>query len=124
MQRSPRLSLVFCILVLLLRIFVSKIIFLSTVEAFDIGDVFFFFHENNIDTYCREVLVFSLSLSTIMPRTYLVVLVFFLVDGGCLLPTEYVSKKDVNRLILPRVFIFFFCWFVPLEILGINLSGI
>lgn len=78
-------------------------------EAFDIGDVFFFFHENNIDIYYREVLVFSPSLSTIMPRTYLVVLVFFLVDGGCLLPTGYVSKEDVNRLIFPRVFIFFFC---------------
>ena len=94
----------------------------SAVEAFDMGDIFFFLLGSNVDTYCRRVLASSLSPSTTMPRTSLVVLVLFLEGGGCLLSTWYVSRGDIVRFILPRVLILFFCWSVPSETLGVNLS--
>lgn len=95
--------------------------FLFTVEEFDIGNVFFFLLESNIDTYYKRVLTLSPSLFTTVPKTFLIVLVFFLVGKVCLLLTEYVSNKNFDGFILPRVFILFFYWFIPLEILDIDL---
>lgn len=94
-----------------------------TVEVFDVGDILFFFLANDVDICCRGVLALSMSLSTIVTRTSLVVLVLFPVGGRCLLLTGYVSREDIGRLILPRVLIPFFRWFIPLEIHGINLLG-
>ena len=95
----------------------------STPKAFYIGDIFFFFLGSNINTYQKGVLASFLFLSTTMPRTSLVVLVFFLVGGRCLLLTRYVRREDVDRLIFFKILIFLFCQSVLLETLGINLQG-
>ena len=97
---------------------------LSIIEVFDLEDVFFFFLGSNGDTCHGRVLALSPSLFTTVLRTFLVVLILFLVGGRYLLPTKYVSKEDVDRLILSKVFIFFFRWSVPSETLGINLSSV
>ena len=106
-RRSSRLSLVFWLLVFFLKTLIGKMALLSAMEAFNMEDVFFFLLRSNVDTCRRGVLVSSPSLFTTVPRTSLVVLVFFLVGGGCLLPTRYISREDVDELILPRVLIFF-----------------
>ena len=115
------LLLVFWLLVFFLRTHVDTMAFPSAMEVFDMKDVFFFLLGNNIDTCHREVLASSPFSSTMVPKTSLMVLVFFLVGGGCLLPTRYVSRENVNGLILPRVLSFLFCWSVPSETLGIDL---
>ena len=120
MRRLPRLSLVFYVLVFFLKTLIGEMALSSIVKTFDIGDIFFFFLESNINTFRRRVLASSLSLSIIVLKTSLVVLVFFLVGRRCLLPTGYVSKEDVDGLILLKVFIIFLCWSIPSETLGIN----
>ena len=82
-----------------------------------------------IDIYYKKVIVATLSLLFPALKTSLMILVFFinlgLIDKRLLeaLPTTYVSMERVSRFILPRVFILFFSWPIPLEILGINLLG-
>lgn len=82
-------------------------------EAFNMRDVLFFFLVNNIDTYCREIVAVTMFLSLTAPKTALIVLDLF-VDLALmgkrlmgLLSTKYISKENVNRLILSRVFILF-----------------
>ena len=100
--------------------------FSFTEEAFDIREVFFYFFGNDVNICYRKILVLTLFLSTMAPKTFVVVLIFFigLVDGRLLFSTKYISKGGVNRLIFFKVFIFFFCWPVTLEIPSINLSYI
>lgn len=107
-----------------MRILVGEIALLLTVEVFNMGDVFFFFFGSNINTCYKGVLALSLSLSTTVPSISLVVLVFFLINGRCLLPTGYVSREDVGRFILSGVFILLLDWFIPLETFGINFSDV
>ena len=119
--RLLRVSLVFWLLVLFLKKFVSKMALLFAVEVYDMGDVFFCLFKSNIDTYYRKVLALSPSSSITMPKTFFVVLVFFLVCERCLLPTKCIGREDVNGFILLKVPIFLLCWSVPLETLCINL---
>lgn len=100
------------------------------VEPFNMGDIFFFFLGHDVDTCCKKVIVAILSLPPMTLKTFLVVLVLFvylaLVGKKLLglLPTKYISKKSVNKLILLKVIIFFFCKSLFLERLGINLANI
>lgn len=107
-QKLLRLVLVFWLLVFNLRRLIGKITIFSIMEAFDIEDVLFFFFRSNIDTYCRRVLALFPSLSIMVPKTFLVVLVFFLVGERYVLPIRYINREDVGRLILPRVLILLF----------------
>lgn len=91
-------------------------------------DIFSFFLDN-INTYYRSVMVATLFLPRTMPKTFLVVLVFFtgltLVGRRLLevLPTKYVRKRSINELILLRVLLFLFYRPTPLETLSINLAN-
>ena len=94
------------------------------VEGLDLGDVFFFrLDDIGIDIYCKEVMATTLFSPPTVPRTSLVVLVFFaslaLVDGRLLevLATKYVSRKSVNRPISSRVPLLFFCRLILLKTL-------
>lgn len=70
----------------------------------------------------------TMALPPTVSKISLVVLVFFTglvqVDRRLLrlLPTKYICKKSVNRLIL--IGIFFLCKSVPLKILGIKFASI
>ena len=81
--------------------------------------------KNNVNNYCKRVIATILSLFFVVPKNSFVILIFFislvLMDG--LLPTIYINKERVSKFILPKVFILFFCWFISLEIFGINLLG-
>lgn len=99
--------------------------------ALDIGDVIFFLLDDiSISTYCKEVIAMTLSLSFTAPKTSLVILILFvslaLVAGRLLRMffTRYVSKRNINKLILFRVFLLLFCRLIPLKILCIDLAGI
>ena len=98
--------------------------FSFAIKVFDIRDVFFFFFRNDISTYGKEVVAATLFLSSTVPKTFLIVLVFFagLVLVGRLLVSRHISRKNVNRLFFPKIL--FFGWFLLLEALGINLLDI
>lgn len=87
-----------------------------TIEAFDLEDDLFFFFENNVDTCSRGVVATTLFLSSATLKISLIVLVFLaaLVLIGEL-PTMYVNKGKVSRLIYPKILSL--DWFVPLETL-------
>lgn len=53
--------------------------FFFTEKVFNIREVFFFFFSNNVDTCCRKILALVLSLSIIVVKISLVVLVFYVV---------------------------------------------
>lgn len=115
-----RLLLVFWLF--LIRTFANVIDFLFAEKALNVGNVIFFFFDNDIETYYREVLAMTLFLLIITLKTFLVVLVFFMVLVGrkLLFPTRYVSKGGVNRFIVPKVLIFILSWLIALEVLTIN----
>lgn len=90
------------------------------VKVLDLEDVFsFFFNDINIDTYYRKVIAITpLALST--PKTFLMVLVFLaslaLISGRLLVfATNYVINKNVNRLSLFGVLLFFLCRLISLK---------
>lgn len=116
----PRPTLVFWIL--FLKLFSRVITFLSVIEAFDLRDVFFFFFKNHVNIRDKKVMTVILSLSSTMPETSLVVLIFLtglaLVDK--LLPIRHVSRKRVNKLIFFEILLF--GWSVPLDVLDINFA--
>lgn len=97
-------------LLLFFKTLASIIIFFFAKKALNVKKVFFIFFSNNVDTYYREVLTSILCLSTMVPRIFLVFLVFFsvLVSGRLLLPTRRINKEGINRLILPKVLFSFF----------------
>ena len=76
-------------------------VYLFAEEILNIEEVFFLFFSNNIDIYYRKVLALILSLSTIAPKTFLVVLVFFLdlVGKKLLFLIRCISKENISRLI-------------------------
>ena len=73
--------------------------------------VLFFILNTNTDIYYREVLASTLLLSTIIPKTFLVVLITFisLVSKRFLFLIRYISKRSVSKLIIFRVFILLLC---------------
>lgn len=97
----------------------------SIVKVFDLEKIFFF--ENNVDIYYRKVVVATLFSLFTLPKTSLVVLVFFvdlvLADRRLLrlLPTKYISRESVSGFIFSKVFILLFYKFISLEIFDINL---
>lgn len=93
------------------------------VKVFDLGDVFFFLFGNDVGTCGKEIIAMTLSLSFVISKTFLMVLIFFanLALVGRLLSTRNISKGKVNRLILPKVL--FFGESMPSKALGINLLG-
>ena len=99
----------------LLWILVGIMAFLFIVEALDMGDIFFFLLGSKIDICCKWVLASSLSSS--MPRTSMVFMVFFQVGGESLVSRirkwlffiSCVSRGGVGGLILFGVFLLFFC---------------
>lgn len=76
-----------------------------------------------------RIMVATLFLPPTVPKTSLIVLVFFasliLVDGRLLgvLTTRYVSRRSVSRIILPRVLLLLFCRLVPLETFDMNFAS-
>lgn len=104
--------------------------FFFMVEIFDIGNIFFFFYENNIDIGYKGIIIATLFLSPTTSIAFLIGLVFFaglaLVNRKLLglLPTRYVNRKSVSRFILPNIFILFFYRSISLETLDINLADI
>ena len=87
--------------------------FLFNVEIFDVEYVFYLFFGNNFNICYKKVLTLSLTLSTMAPKSFLVVLVFFigmvLVNRRLLLFIKYINKEDVSGFIFLKVFILFFC---------------
>ena len=81
--------------------------FLPVVEAFNLEDVFFFFFRNNIGICGRKIMAATLFLSSAMPKTSLIVLIFLtcLALVGALLPTRHVRKGKVSELILFKIFL-------------------
>lgn len=108
------------------KILARVITFFLLEKAFNIRDVFFFFLENGVNTYCRRVVIVILSLFSMAPKIFLVFLVFFvnLALLGRLLLIRYISRELNSGFILFGVLILLFCCFIPLEILDINLLGV
>lgn len=108
---------------------VRVITFFLIEKVFDKRDILPLFLGNDVNTYCKRVMATILSLSPIIPRAFLLVLVYFaglaMVEKRLigLLSTRYVNKESVSGFILPKVLILFLCRFVPLEILDINHAG-
>ena len=99
------------------------IAFSFTEKTFNMEKVFFFSFNNDIDICYKRVLIITLLLFTIVPKTFLVVLVIFigLVGKKLLLSTRYISKGDVSQLIFSRIIIFFLSLLSSSKALGINL---
>lgn len=99
------------------------------VEVLDMGDVLLFFL-NAIDICCKGIIVATLFLPTMASKTFLVVLVLSaslaLIGGRLLgvLPTKYVSRRIVSKVILLGVLFLFFRRLIASETLGINLADI
>ena len=102
-------------------------ILILEIEVFDIRNILLFFYKN-IDNYYRRVMVATLFLPPIVPKTSMVILVLvpgLILVGRRLLEfffTRYINRGIVNRLIFLGVFIHLFCKFVSLKILGINFA--
>lgn len=92
-------------------------------KVLNIEKILFFFYSNNINTCYSKILALILFPSSIALRMFLVILVYFigLIDKRLLFFTKYISKRGINRFILPRVLIFLFYQILALEKLGINL---
>ena len=93
--------------------------------ALDLGNVLLFFFKNDIHIRGREVVAMTLSLSSAVPKTLLMVLVFFAglaLMGG--LPTRHVNREKINGLSPSGVLLLLFCKFVLLETPGIHLASI
>lgn len=112
-----------------LRTLYCIVTFLITIIAGDLKHVFLVFRlfDSGVNTYYKGVLASTLSLSTMVSRIFLVVLVRFislaLIAKRWLVPTRYISRKDVSGFILLKVFILLFCLFVLLETVGIDFSS-
>lgn len=97
--------------------------FFMTVEALNLEDIFLFLFDSlSMSKYCRRDITITLSLAFLVPRTFLVVLVFLaslaLVDRRLLvLATRYVSKRNISKLSLSGVLLLLFHRFVPSKIL-------
>lgn len=98
--------------------------FPMVVIALDLGDIFLFFHKNNVNTCGRRVVAAALFLSSAMPEISWEILVFFacLALMGRLL-TRHVSKEKISRLGFSRIFFLLFCRLVSSETLNANLTG-
>lgn len=94
-----------------LGIFTRVIAFLFAEKVFNMVEIFFFFFNNDINTYYKEILASTLFLPTIVLKTSLVVLVFFinLIDKKLLFSIRYINKGNVSRLYFLKVFILLFC---------------
>lgn len=103
------------------KIFASIMAFFFAKKAFNIGEILFFLFSNDIDTYYKKILATTLFLSTMAPKTSLIVLIFFisLMNRKLLFSTKYISKKNVNKLIFLKVFFLFFNWSITLKALSI-----
>lgn len=82
-----------------------------------------FFFEKNVEICSRRVLASNLSSFIMVPRIFLVVLVFFLMSERWSLLLRYISRRGISKFILFGVFILFFWWFIFLETVDINLSN-
>ena len=74
--------------------------FLFAEKAFNIKEVFFFFFEDDNDTCYKCVLALTLFLSIIVPKTSLIILVFYisLVDERLLFLTRCINKGMLVNL--------------------------
>lgn len=90
-------------------ILASVMTLFSIKKVLNIRKVFFFLFNNDINIYYRRVLTTILSLSIIVPKTFLFVLVLFinLVDRRLLLSIKYISRENVSQLIFSNILIFF-----------------
>lgn len=93
-----------------LKTSIRVIVFSSIKKIFNIREVFFFFFNNNVDIYCRKVLVLIWSLFSMILKIFLIVLVVFisLVSEKLGFSNKYINKKAVSRFIFSKVFIFLF----------------
>lgn len=88
------------------------------VKVLNMGNIFFF-SLDTINTYCKGVMVVTMFLSTMILKISLMVLVFFaglVLMGRRLLRvllTRCISKRSVNGLILPKIFLLFFYRLIP-----------
>lgn len=103
-----RLTLVFWLLVLLLRKLIRIIAFFFIIKVFNIRNIFFFLLENDVNICWRKLLASSLFLSTMVSKTSLVNLVFFLLDRRWLLFTGYVSQRVSANLFFLKFLSSFF----------------
>lgn len=98
------------------------------VKVLNIGDILLFSFDT-IDTSYRRVMVMTLFLLVIVPRIFLIVLVFCVdlaLIGKRLLGVlliRYVNRESISKLIFFKVFLHLFCRSVSLETLKINLAG-
>ena len=101
------------------------ITFPLAVKAFNLGDIFFFYR-NYVGTYSKKIMAKTLFLSFAILKISLIILIFFidLASVDELFFTKYVNKGRVSRHVFFKVFIFFFCWSIPLEIFNIDLSDV
>lgn len=106
---------------------------LVTVEALDLGNIFHFFFDgvgvstHGVSIRCRRVVAIT-SLVILAPKTSLV-LVFLatvaLVGRRLLvLATRRISKRDVSRLNLFKVFFLLLGGLIPLKTPEVNLLGL
>lgn len=90
-------------------------LFSVIVKVLDLGDIFpFVLDDISICIYCKGVM----ATTSLVLRTSLVVLIFFVslakVDEKLLiLATKYISRRNVNRFSLFKVFLLFFCRLFP-----------
>lgn len=71
------------------------------VVIFDLENIFLFLFKNNVSTYNKEVVAATLSLSSPVPGTSLMVLIFLVslvLMGG--LSIRYVNRGRISRLSL------------------------
>lgn len=84
--------------------------FSSTMEVFQVGDIFLFFSEINLDICFQNVIAATLFLSPTAPKISLMVRVFFarlvLISGRLLelLSIRHINKKNISKLIFLGVF--------------------
>lgn len=100
---------------------IVKILNLRNIFQFPLDDI-------GVSTYCKRVVATTFLALLALKISLLVVLILFislaLVGRRLLvLTTRYVSKKSVSELSSFRVFLLFFCKFIPLETPGINFPG-
>lgn len=108
-------------------IFVGVMLFSIADIAFNLDNIFSFFFKNDINICDREIVVTTLFLSSVVSKTFLVILVLLigliqaLMDGFSI---KHVSKRKISGFNLSKIFLLLFCRPVFLKTLGVNLTGI
>lgn len=98
------------------RISTEIIAFFYVEEIFNMRKVFFYLFSKGVDIYCKKILAFILFLPNMAPKTFLIVLVLFilaLMGERWLFPTRYINKRDVSKFIFSEIFIFFYANLQP-----------